>query len=241
MSSRTVSMSLSALRRWVKAQDNDVSATLYALGKWWRYASLPSVKAIYLPLYLLQKTISAGWADVTRIVWYTPLFQSRLIKPAKHLYVYGGMPLVIGPVQITLGSYCRVGGRSNIIGRNAVDPPKLIIGNNVDLGWGSTLSVGTTIRVGNNVRLAANVFLAGFPGHPLNAEARAGGAADTEAQIGDIILEDDVWLCTGVCVLPGVTIGRGTVVGTGSVVTKSLPADVLAAGNPARVIRPLKP
>ena len=61
----------------------------------------------------------------------------------------------------------------------------------------------------------------------------------TPAQIGDIVLGDDVWLGTGVTVLGGVTIGRGTVVGANSVVTRDLPPMVLAAGNPCRVIRAL--
>jgi len=51
----------------------------------------------------------------------------------------------------------------------------------------------------------------------------------------------DCWLGAGVKVMAGVTIGDGCVVGAGSVVTKDLPADVFAAGNPARVIRPLRP
>ena len=63
------------------------------------------------------------------------------------------------------------------------------------------------------------------------------GLPDEDSQIGDIVLEDDVWLATGVTVSAGVTIGRGTVVAAGSVVTKDLPPGVLAAGVPAKVIR----
>ena len=55
-----------------------------------------------------------------------------------------------------------------------------------------------------------------------------------------VILEDNVWLGEGVRVLKGVKIGENTVVGTGSVVTRSLPANVIAAGNPAREIKPLE-
>ncbi|HYP87619.1 MAG TPA: DapH/DapD/GlmU-related protein, partial [Polyangiaceae bacterium] len=55
-----------------------------------------------------------------------------------------------------------------------------------------------------------------------------------------VILEENVWLAARVIVLPGVTIGKNTVVGAGSVVTKDLPSDVLAAGIPAKVIRPLR-
>ncbi len=58
--------------------------------------------------------------------------------------------------------------------------------------------------------------------------------------MGDIILEDDVWLATGVSVMAGVRIGRGTIVAAGSVVTHDLPAGVLAGGIPAQVIHSLE-
>ena len=54
-----------------------------------------------------------------------------------------------------------------------------------------------------------------------------------------VVLESNVWLGEGARVLKGVTIGENTVVGAGSVVSRSLPANVIAAGNPARVIKPL--
>ena len=90
------------------------------------------------------------------------------------------------------------------------------------------------------MRIAGRAFLAGYPGHPLDAVARARGAPDTDDQVGDITLEDDVWLATGVTISAGVRIGRGTIVAAGSVVTKDLPPDVLAAGVPARVVRQLE-
>jgi acetyltransferase-like isoleucine patch superfamily enzyme len=115
----------------------------------------------------------------------------------------------------------------------------LEIGDNVDIGWQSQISAGTRIVIGDNVRLAGRCMLAGFPGHPMDAAARAAGAPDTDDQIGDIVLERDVWLATGVTVLAGVRIGQGTVVAAGSIVTRDLPPRVLAAGVPARVIRAL--
>ena len=90
------------------------------------------------------------------------------------------------------------------------------------------------------MRIAGRAFLAGYPGHPLNAQDRAAGCPDTDDQIGDIVLEDDVWLGTGVSVMAGVTIGKGTVVAAGSVVTRSLPPGVVAAGMPARIVRTLE-
>jgi maltose O-acetyltransferase len=72
--------------------------------------------------------------------------------------------------------------------------------------------------------------------HPLNAAERAvRGAARTFYR--DVFVGERVWLGAGVIVLPGVTIGPRTVVGAGSVVTRDLPPDVFAAGNPARIVR----
>ena len=69
--------------------------------------------------------------------------------------------------------------------------------------------------------------------HPVEPGPRR----DTWESAEPIVLEDDVWLGGGVIVCPGVTIGENTVVGAGSVVVRDLPADVVAVGNPARVLR----
>ena len=113
------------------------------------------------------------------------------------------------------------------------------VGSNVDIGWQTTIAVGRRVVLGDNVRIAGRALLAGYPGHPLDAAARAAGLPETDDQVGDIVLEDDVWLATGVTVSAGVRIGRGTVVAAGSVVTHDLPAGILAGGVPARMIRPL--
>ena len=114
------------------------------------------------------------------------------------------------------------------------------IGNNVDIGWQSTIAVGKRVIISDNVRIAGGAFLFGYSGHPLDAKRRAQGEGDDPQQIGDIILEQDVWLGTNVTVKGGVTIGEGAVVAAGSVVTKSIPAFAIAAGNPARVVGQIK-
>ncbi|MHA7879389.1 MAG: sugar O-acetyltransferase [Saccharospirillum sp.] len=72
--------------------------------------------------------------------------------------------------------------------------------------------------------------------HPLDAVQRR----DYELA-RPITLGSDVWLGGGVIVCPGVRIGDRAVIGAGSVVTRDIPADVVAAGNPCRVLRPLQP
>ena len=126
-------------------------------------------------------------------------------------------------------------GRSSSICR-----PLLWVGCNVDIGWQTTIAVGSFVSIGNNTRLASKCYLAGFPGHPEDPVARAQGQAELEEQVGAIILKDNVWLATGVTVMAGVTIGENSIIGAGSVVTHNIPANVIAAGVPAKVIRSIK-
>ncbi|HKR66984.1 MAG TPA: sugar O-acetyltransferase [Thermoanaerobaculia bacterium] len=69
------------------------------------------------------------------------------------------------------------------------------------------------------------------PLHPMNAEERRREEFGKPVEIGE-----DVWVGGGAIILPGVTIGARSVIGAGSVVTRSIPEDVFAAGNPCRVI-----
>ena len=75
------------------------------------------------------------------------------------------------------------------------------------------------------------------PTHPVEPGPRR----DKWESASPIVIGDNVWLGGGVIVCPGVTIGANTVVGAGAVVTRDLPANVVAVGNPARVIRELTP
>jgi acetyltransferase-like isoleucine patch superfamily enzyme len=225
-------------RTWVKSRRHPVARIIYRGGMLVRRLRVPPVRLIHRPLYALDRGIRSALGEAMRIVWYTPLFQSRLERPAPDLRVWGGVPTVAGDLRIEIGSGCGISGRSILLGRSVSGPcPVLVIGNNCEIGWGNQIAVGTRVVIGNNVLMAAGCTLLGYPGHPLDPVARAARQADTEDQIGDIVIEDDVWLATGVTVLAGVRIGRGTVVGAGSVVTRSLPAGMIAAGVPARPIK----
>ncbi|MFO1081029.1 MAG: acyltransferase [Reyranellaceae bacterium] len=227
------------LRQWVKRREHPLADAAYRLARGARSWSLPAVPAVHRPLLALHLAVRNGLAGAARVLWHTPLFQSRLVRPARGLYLYGGMPLVMGALDFTIGEGTRVSGQTTFTGRSGRVRPQLDVGSNVDIGWQTTVAVGRRVTIGDNVRIAGRTLLAGYPGHPLDPVDRAAGLPDTEDQVGDIVLEADVWLGTGVTVLAGVTIGRGTVVGAGSVVTRDLPPGVLAGGAPARVIRRL--
>ena len=107
-------------------------------------------------------------------------------------------------------------------------------GNNVYANFNLTLVDDTHIYVGDCTMFGPNVTIA-TAGHPILPELRAQGYQyNAPVRIGR-----NCWLGAGVIVLPGVTIGDNVVVGAGSVVTKDLPDNVVAVGNPCRVLRPV--
>lgn len=109
---------------------------------------------------------------------------------------------------------------------------QLRIGARVFANFGLVALDVAAITIGDDVQIGPNVQLL-TPIHPLDPALRL---AHWE-QAAPISLGDNVWLGGGVIVLPGVTIGANSVVGAGAVVTKDLAADVVAVGNPARVVR----
>lgn len=106
-------------------------------------------------------------------------------------------------------------------------------GKNVYANFNLTLVDDTYIYVGDNTLFAPNVILA-TAAHPILPELRDSNPYQFNAPIK---IGKNCWLGAGVIVLPGVTIGDNTVIGAGSVVTKDIPPNVVAVGNPCRVMR----
>jgi maltose O-acetyltransferase len=92
------------------------------------------------------------------------------------------------------------------------------------------VSIGDDVQIGTNVQLLT-------PTHPIEPKPRR----DRWEAALPITIGDNVWLGGGVIVCPGVNIGDNTVVGAGAVVTRDVPANVVAVGNPSRVIKTLTP
>jgi len=233
-------LSLNHTKQWLKQSQHPAAQPLFRILKAIRRFELPTPRLLAAPLYSGYCLLRDSGASLTRLFLWTPLVKGRLQHVGQGLYLYGGLPYIAGPVQIHIGNDCRLSGHSTITGRSsAKQAPQLRVGDNVDIGWMTTIAVGNRVVIGNNTRIAGRALLAGYPGHPLNAEARAAGLPELDEQVGDIVLEEDVWLATGVSVMAGVRIGKGSIVAAGSVVTHNLPAGVLAGGIPAKVIRHL--
>lgn len=138
--------------------------------------------------------------------------------------------------EITIGRYCRFMNWSmgNLIGLNhrcvistGIAGAKLTIGNKCSFS-GVSIWCFERITLGNNVRVGANCLIMDGDAH--QDDPRAG-------KNKPIVIEDNVWLGGNVVVKKGVTIGRNSVIGMNSVVTKDIPANCVAIGNPCVVIK----
>ncbi len=109
------------------------------------------------------------------------------------------------------------------------------IGARCFVNWGLMSVDVATVTIGDDVQIGPNVQLLTAT-HPINPGLRL----DKWEAAEPIVIMDNVWLGGGVIVGPGVTIGENTVVGAGAVVVRDLPANVVAVGNPARVIRTIE-
>ncbi len=117
------------------------------------------------------------------------------------------------------------------------------IGNNVSVNMNCTFVDCNTITIGNNVLIASNVQMYTST-HPVEVSERiipdwtpGSGTYFCNTYALPIEIGNNCWIGGGVIILPGITIGDGTVIGAGSVVTKDIPSDCVAAGNPCKVIR----
>ena len=105
-------------------------------------------------------------------------------------------------------------------------------GDNLYINYDCTILDCNRVHLGNNVLLAPKVQIY-TAYHPTNPETRLTGKELTSP----VTIGDNVWLGGGVIVCPGVKIGNNVTIGAGSVVTKDIPDNVVAAGNPCRVIK----
>lgn len=172
------------------------------------------------------------------------ILKSHVVVFGKNIQIPSKVLWLIRGARITIGDnfYLSSGNGVNPIASNLqadvyVEPgATLTIGNNV--GMSSTrLWIHESARIGNNVKIGGCVLITDTDAHPMDYMARRSSNEGTKS--APVVIEDDVWVGAHCIILKGVTIGARSIIGAGSVVTKSIPADCVAAGNPCRVIKSL--
>lgn len=124
------------------------------------------------------------------------------------------------------GCYIEPPFRANWAGKH------LHLGNNVYINFNLTIVDDADIFIGDQVMIGPNVTIA-TANHPICPELRARALQYNKS----VTIGANVWIGAGAIIVPGITIGDNSVIGAGSVVTKDIPANVVAVGNPCKVLR----
>lgn len=181
------------------------------------------------------------------------LFRLFGVKTGKNLRVFDRFYLTMHPgASLTIGDnftfssgdginpLCR-----NLRGKIYIDNnASIVIGNNVGIS-SACLLAKERITIGDKVKIGGDCILMDTDAHNLDHQIRNSGETDENgisidtlsANSSPIIIENDVLIGTRCIILKGVTIGARSIIAAGSVVTKSIPADCIAGGNPCKVIR----
>ncbi|ELY1993086.1 acetyltransferase [Flavobacterium psychrophilum] len=175
-----------------------------------------------------------GFIRLLRDKLYTLLFfrNARIVRLP--IYIRGRKG-IFGYENLTLGINLRV----DII-ESEGKKPKLIIGKNVQINDYVHIGVADEVVIGDNTLIASKVFISD---HNHGLYKGKGQSYPNENPILRVIdakkisIGSNVWIGEFVCVLPGVTIGNGSIIGAMSVVTKDIPANCIAVGSPARIIK----
>ena len=170
----------------------------------------------------------------TRVVDDKTPLPPQAATPEEDEDLLGDYPWCDRPVKMDYGYNVKYGFLKSILANEAHGER---VGKNVYINSNSTWIDTCTITIGARTLIGPNCsFYSG--NHPTDPRVRNGtnGPEDGSA----IVVGEDCWLGGNVVVLRGVTIGKGSTIGAGRVVTKDIPPFVIAAGNPARVLKPIR-
>lgn len=174
-------------------------------------------------------------------IWYA----NHFLRPAcEHL---GGHHTIMKPWYVSIsGPNIEIGQCATIIGEPSErvkiavwgkEPGegRIKIGDYVLISPGTRISAAAEIIIGDSVMMANGVYITDADWHGIYDRSKRADA------VTPVHIEDNVWLGDGCRVLKGVTIGENSVVAAGAVVSKDVPANVVVAGNPAKVVKQLDP
>ncbi len=154
------------------------------------------------------------------------------------LYINGGKNISIGN-NFNCDQRLRLEAWDLYLGQ--IFSPEITIGNNVSIQKDCHIGGINKIIIGDNVLIASKVYISDHShGEITKDELLIAPIKRKLFSKGPVIIENNVWLGEGVIILPNVTVGENSIIGANSVVSKSVPKNCVAAGNPARIIRELK-
>jgi len=197
---------------------------------------LPVIRPVFAGLYALTQICRIMWHFAANVFYREPLFRYRCARVGRRLHLEGAQPLIIGNGRIEIGDDVHIGSPCTW----DVGPAgQLTIGDRVSLNYRGIISVAKSVRIGDDTFIAGDVAIFDNTNHPVSPKQRLAGAAVSEAEMAPVEIGRNVWIGIHCIIMRGVMIGDNSVIAAGSIVTKSVPSNTLAAGNPAQPIRQL--
>jgi acetyltransferase-like isoleucine patch superfamily enzyme len=171
-------------------------------------------------------------------------FTKQGVQFVHGMYINGRISILNnGSIQIGKGFQANSGAEFNPIGGDTVlrlisftKEAQIIIGENVGIS-NSTILAWEKIEIGNNVMIGGGVRIWDTNFHSLDPIIRTNGVVDNDVKTAPIKIDDYAFIGAGSIILKGVHIGKNSIIAAGSVVVKSIPENVIAGGNPCKVIR----
>jgi len=154
-----------------------------------------------------------------------------IVKPW-HIEIFGG-PVSIGDNITLLG--CSDKKTRLTVWSDKKDIRGIIIGDHVLISPGVRISAANHILIADSCMLASHVYITDSDWHGIYDRSMP------SKEVSCVILEENVWVGDSAIICKGVTIGKNSIIGAGSVVTCDIPANVIAVGNPAKIIKKLDP
>ncbi len=169
-----------------------------------------------------------------------------VVKPVMQAIAEGGrrlrierVPYMRGKGHLLLGDDVYLSGLVTIFFHQREKLPVLRVGDRSFIGHACFFALSDSIEIGDDCMIGAGTRIIDNDGHPLSPSCRLRREKVSCEDIRPVQIGANVWIAPDCKILKGVSIGDNAVVGTGSVVTHDVPANVLVAGSPTRVIREL--
>lgn len=197
-----------------------------------------NIKLMPKVLYRLKR----AWWNLTVI----PALRAAGVEIADGVQIQG-RPIVslASGSRVQIGERCvlcsdsqinALGVNHPVVLRTLSPGAEIVIGADTGMSGGS-ICAAASIRIGAGCLIGANVTLADTDFHALNPSSRRYNRNPDDIGVAPIVIGDNVFIGADTFVLKGVRIGKNSVIGAGSVVTRDVPENAVAAGNPATVIR----
>ena len=105
------------LKLWIKTSEQPLALSFLKLYRKLLYLEIPSPSWLFQIIAFVHFSVAACFANFLRVFYWTPMFKSSLAGPCSKLYLYAGMPMIMGPLKIHMGNNCRISGLTTFCGR----------------------------------------------------------------------------------------------------------------------------